>query len=105
MSRFRIDHPTKPAIHAEAGHDPVTGFFVDVMKGHRVIKSYDFFQPSFNRARPLMGCLDFLVNETFFSGEDLEAALIALETDYGDDVDRGVRRAMQVVAEFKQAAD
>ena len=48
-------------------HDPVLGFYVDLMRGHRVIKSYDFFAPAFNRAMPLMGCLDFLVSEGSFS--------------------------------------
>lgn len=45
------------------GHDPVAGCFVDVVRDERVIESYDCFHPLFNRSRPLMGCLDFLVSE------------------------------------------
>ncbi len=39
------------------------------------IASYDIWHPAFNRARPLMGCLDFLVAEGFFTGDDLEDTL------------------------------
>jgi hypothetical protein len=53
MWRFRIDHPTHHDVHAEAGHDAVIGFFVDLMQGDRVMKGCDFFLPLFNRARRL----------------------------------------------------
>jgi hypothetical protein len=65
MSRFRIEHPTREGIHAEAGHDPVLSYYVDLMRGHRVLTSYDFFHPLFNRARPLLGCVGFLASAGF----------------------------------------
>ena len=49
------------------------------MKSHRVIRSYDSFHPLFNRERPLLGCLDFLVSEGSFTGEQLEDALVLLQ--------------------------
>lgn len=102
MSRFKIDHPIKRELHAEAGHDPVVGFYVDVMHSHRVIKSYDFFKPLFNRARPLMGCLDFLVSEGFFTTDELHEALIAIQ-DGEEHVPSGVLRTVDVVMGFKAA--
>ena len=81
MSRFWIDHPSRDDVHANAGNEAVVGFFLDVMRGDRVITSYDCFHPLFNRARPLIGCLDFLVSEAFFIGEALEDALVFLQDD------------------------
>lgn len=104
MSRFRIDHPTIENVHAEAGHDPVLGFFVDVMKGHRVVNSYDHFHPLFNRQRPLMGCLDFLVSEGFFTGEQLEDALVYLQ-DGWPEASAEVMCIVRVIIEMKGAGD
>jgi hypothetical protein len=103
VSRFRIDHPHRPDLHAEAGHDAVLSFFVDVMKGERAIKSYDFFAPSFNRARPLMGCLDFLVAEGFFTGDELNDALVFLQDGHLEALPPGVARTVDVVVRFKAA--
>jgi hypothetical protein len=75
---------------------------VDVMHGERVVKSYDHFHPLFNRQRPLMGCLDFLVSEGFMSGEQLEDALIFIQDGFPEPEDM---RVVNVVFEFKQAAD
>jgi hypothetical protein len=102
MLRFRIDHPTRTDMHAEAGHDPVMGFFVDVMQGHRVIKSYDFFHPLFNRTRPLLGCLDFLVSEGFFTGDELEDALVCLQDGEPEPSDM---RVVDIVMDFRRDAD
>lgn len=57
---LRIDHPTRCNVLAVAGHDPVAGCFVDVVCDERAIASYDCFHALFHRARPVMGCLDFL---------------------------------------------
>jgi hypothetical protein len=102
MSRCRLDHPTKPGVQAAYGHDPVMGFFVDIMKGDRLVKSYDFFNPSFNRARPLMGALDFLAAEGFFTTDQLHEALIYLQ-DGGRRPSKGVARVVEVVSMFKAA--
>ena len=61
--------------------------------------SYDFFHPSFNRARPLLGCLDFLVSEGFFDADDLEDALAVI----ADDLDMPARlvRVVEVIERFK----
>jgi hypothetical protein len=51
-----------------------------------------------------MGCLDFLVSEAFFTGDELEEALVYLQdgwpTPTGD-----VMRVVEVVAAFKGAGD
>jgi hypothetical protein len=101
MLRFRIDHP-RTDMHTQAGHDPVVGFFVDVLRRDHVIKSYDFFQARFNRSRPLMGCLDFLVSEGFFTGDELEDALVYLQDSAPVPSDM---RIVEIVMEFKRAAD
>ena len=102
MSRFRIDHPTRQDLHADAGHDPMMGFFVDVMQGHRVLRSYDFFQPCFNRSRPLIGCLDFLMSEGFFTGDELQDALVFLQDGAPTPSDM---RVVEIAMECKRAAD
>lgn len=99
MSRFRIAHPQRTNIHADYGHDAVVGYFIDVMRGHRVLTSYDFFHPAFNRQRPLMGCLDFLASEGFFTGDDLEDALAVLADDLH--VPARLVRVVEVIERFK----
>lgn len=104
MSRFRIDHPTIKNIHAEAGHDPVLGFFVDIMREgrSRPLKSYDHFHPLFNRARPLLGCLDFLVSEGFMTGEQLEEALVYLQDGEPEPRSKSVMTLVGIVMEMKR---
>jgi hypothetical protein len=87
MSRFRVDHPIRDHIHAIYGHDPVLGFFVDVfMEGRdKPLAAFDHFSPAFNRAQPLLGCLDFMVTEGFFTGDDLESALVVIADVIDDD--------------------
>ncbi len=104
MSRHHLDHPTKPGVQAAYGHDPVMGFFVDVLRHDRTIKSYDFLQPSFNRARPLMGALDFMVAEGFFTADQLHAALVFLQ-DGGRRPPKGVARVVGIVMEMKRAPE
>jgi hypothetical protein len=104
MSRFRIEHPSKPELHAEAGHDPVLSFYVDIMKGQRVIKSYDHFHPLFNRQRPLLGCLDFLVSQGFFTGEQLEDALVYVQDGWPEPTE-GVMRVVEIVERFMSASE
>lgn len=83
-----------------ARHEPPT--HVDVMRGHRVIKSYDFFHPAFNPARPLMGCLDFLVSEGFFTGDELNDALVYLQDGWPKPEDM---RVVVIVMGFKSWAE
>jgi hypothetical protein len=71
------------------------------MCGHRVLRLYDFFVPSFNRARPPMGCLDFLVFDGFFAGDELEHALVYLQD--GEPVPCDMR-VVEIVVTLKYAA-
>jgi hypothetical protein len=67
------------------------------------IASYDTWHPSFNRARSLLGCLDFLVEQEFFTADDLESALVAIADDL--DVPSGrLARVVEVMEGFKEAA-
>jgi hypothetical protein len=101
VSRHRIDHPTRKNVHAIYGHDPVLGFFVDVFieRREKPIASYDTWHPSFNRARPLHGCLDFLAAEGFFTGDDLEDALAHVQDDTR--VPKRLARVVEVIERFK----
>jgi hypothetical protein len=105
MSRFRIDHPTRDRVHAIYGHDPVLGFFADMMREGRdkPTVSYDTWHPMFNRARPLLGCLDFLAAEGFFTGEQLEDALAVIADDL--DVPARLVRVVEVIERLKEEAD
>lgn len=105
MSRSRIDHPTRANVHAIYGHDPVIGFFVDVHRDGRdkPIASYDIWHPSFNRERPLMGCLDFFVAEGFFTADDLEDALAHVQDNTR--VPKRLVTVVLVIMNFKDACD
>jgi hypothetical protein len=105
VARFQLDHPTREGVHAEYGFDAVVGFFVDVFRegSDKPIASYDSFHPLFNRARPLIGALDFLACEGFFDAEDLEDAITALHEPV--DVPDELREIADVIMNFKAAAD
>jgi len=104
MSRFRIEHPTDPKLHAIAGTDHVVGpFFVELHDNgrDRPIKSLDTF--TLRRPVTLQDCFEFLIEHGFFTREDLEAALIAMQD--GTRVrSRTARRVVEVVEGFKSAA-
>jgi hypothetical protein len=67
-----------------------------------VFRSYDFFEPSFNRERPLLGCLDSLVAQGFFTGEQLEAAQAYLQDGGRTPSDT---RVVDIVMDFRRDAD
>jgi hypothetical protein len=98
---LRIEHPVRPGVRAEAGHDPIAGFFVDIVYGEQAIATYDCFHPLFNRSRPVIGCLDFLVSQGFFSGDALEQALAFLQDGAPTPSDM---RVVEIVTEFERAA-
>jgi hypothetical protein len=103
MSRFRIDHPIKPDLHAIAGHDHMLGYFVELHREgrDRPIKSLDKF--TLGRAVTLDDCFTFLIEHGFFTLADLEAALVAMQD--GTRVrSRKVRRVVKLVERFKADA-
>lgn len=104
MSRHSIDHPTLPNVQAIYGYDPVMSYFVDIFNGDRLLKSWDIFNPSFNRERPLMGALDFMVAEDFFTTDQLQDALTWIQDGGRRPRSKGVMRAVEVIMEFMAAA-
>jgi hypothetical protein len=101
VTRFRLDHPTRVGVHAIYGHDPVLAFFVDVMREGRdkPLASYDTWHPTFNRERPLLGCVDFLASEGFFTRDKLNDALVVVADDL--DVPKRLVRVVEVIERFK----
>lgn len=79
MSRFRIEHPIKASIHCYAGHDHALGFFCEVFSEgrSRPIKSLDFFTAG--KPVTLQDCFEFMIANEFFTRDDLEQALVAIQ--------------------------
>jgi hypothetical protein len=61
----------------------------------------DCFHPLFNRARPLIGCLDFLVSEGFFTGDELHDALVFVQDGLPTPNNP---RVVEIVRAFERAA-
>lgn len=107
--RFSIDHPTDPLWRAAFGLDAVVGFFVEVFIGddpdEPAVVAYDALQPNYDRARPLQGALDFLVEHAFVGRDDLEDGLRWLADEGARTPPRRLRPAVRVINSFKAAAD
>jgi hypothetical protein len=77
--RFRIEHPTAAHVSAVYSFDAgMRGYFVEVLRGRKVTKTYDPLTAGYAVARPLWGALVFLVVEGFFTESELHDALLAL---------------------------
>jgi hypothetical protein len=102
MSRFRIDHPTDPKLHAIAGKDHAVGpFFIELYRDgrSRPIKSLDMF--ALGRPVTLQDCFEFLIAEGLVERSDLEAALTAMQDGKRVRAKR-VRRVVEIVEAFKE---
>lgn len=101
MSRFRIEHPTQPELHAYYGHDWVLGFFVEIYRGDREapIKILD----EFTAAKPvaLIDALDLMANRGFFSHESLEDALLFLRDEMPEHGTAEALKIVKVIEAFK----
>ena len=54
--RFRIEHPTTARVSAVYGFDAaMRGYFVEVLRGRRVTRTYDPLTAGYSVARPLWG--------------------------------------------------
>jgi hypothetical protein len=100
VTRFRIDHPRRTDIHAEAGVDHAVGpFFIDPYREDRdrPIKTLDFFTAG--RPVTLQDCFDFLISEGFFRRDDLEAALVWMQD--AESVRPSVMRVVEIIERLK----
>lgn len=60
------------------------GFFVEVRRPRSKARCYDGLQPSYDRHRPLLGLLDFLVETEVISTDDRDEVLLGeLDPDGG----------------------
>jgi hypothetical protein len=106
--RFRLDHPTDPELRAEYGFDPtpLVQWFVEIFLAPRVkpLATYDALHRC-DRDQPLLGALRFLVEQTFVSGEDLDAAIEAFGAPYRVRLSRSARKALEVIENLKAASE
>jgi len=106
MTRFRLDHPIRVGVHAEAGVDHAVGpFFVDLFREgrDRPFKTLDFF--THGRPVTLMDCFAFLIAEGFATRTQVEAALMHLQHGGPKPRSKGVMRVVEIVMELKRSAD
>ena len=107
--RFRLAHPTDPELRAEYGFDPtpLVQWWVEVFlgSGAKPLVSYDALQRCYDREQPLFGALRFLVEQTFVSGDDLDAAIDAFGASYSVRLTRSARKALEVLENLKAASE
>lgn len=87
------------------GFDPFCRFFAEVQDVRRTRPHlvYDKMQAAYDHERPLLGALRFLEQHGFIVC--LEDALTAMSEPESEDVPPGVQRTIEVVMQFKLAAD
>jgi len=107
--RFRLDHPTDPELRAEYGFDPtpLVQWFVEIFLAPRAqaLVVYDALQRCYDPEQPLFGALRFLVEQTFVSGRDLDAAIEAFGASHSVRLSRSARKALEVLENFKAASE
>jgi hypothetical protein len=105
VSRFKLDHLVDIYLVAECGFDPFVGFFAEVRDVRRSKPRliYDKMQAAYDHKFPLLGVLRFLEAQGFINC--LEDALMALAEPEHEDLPSGVARTVQVIMNFKTAAD
>lgn len=103
--RFTVDHPVDESLTAACGFDPFCGFFAEIsnVRKNRPHLIYDKLQRGYNHERPMLGALQFLEAHGFIA--DLEDALAAMEDPEPDKLPPSVQRSVEIVMQFKRAAD
>lgn len=100
--KFRIEHPTHKEVHAEYGHDPHLGFFVEVHGRHGRRLDYDATYADYCG---LEGALAFLAKAGIFALDDLYEALVRVENEDEEQLPEHLRQIVEAVWNFKRAAN
>lgn len=103
---FRLSHPNDSHLGAVYGFDAgLGGYFIEVRRRRKVTKTYDPLTPGYNMERPLWGALVFLASEGFFTEDELNEALLALEHHDLAELPAHLRRVAEVVTNFKSDSE
>jgi hypothetical protein len=100
--RFHIDHPNQHGCYAVYGFDRHLLFFVEAHGKHGRHLDYD---TTYGDYADLEGALLFMAKAGFFRLDDLHEALLRLEHEDEADLPPALRRVVEVVWNFKNAAD
>lgn len=99
----KIEHPTKPNVHALYGWDRAVEFFVTIFEDARRIAEYDRVNPGY---RDLQGALETLAEHGFFEPGDIPIAAQELAHFMPDDIeDPSLRRCAEVILALRRAAN
>jgi hypothetical protein len=104
MEPFRLADPEDPRRWAYYGWDHVLGFFVEVHHERRIVACYDALN-GYEPARPLDGALRFLVAAGFLAEDEVAEAIVRSADELPEEMSEDVRRAAEVIGNFKMAAD
>lgn len=99
--RFRLDHPLRPRARCHYGFDHALGFWVE-LRGDGLHDNYDRTVPGY---AGLNGALAAIAGAGFFQMLDLQTGLLRSEHEHQHDLPRRQRAAVEVVSNFKSAAD
>ncbi|MDD9942466.1 MAG: hypothetical protein OXU20_15615 [Myxococcales bacterium] len=109
MPRFELEHPHDPGVRAEYGFDrlPLVGWFAEVFYDQRTkpLIVYDARQSNYDTEYPLRGLLLFMVEQRFFSADELQDALDVWAAPEPVAAPSDVLRVVDVIRNLKFAAD
>lgn len=100
--RFKLDHPTKDGFYAVYGFDQHLLFFVEAHGKYGRHLDYD---ATYGDYANLEGALLFMARAGFFRLDDLHEALLRIEHEDEEDLPPALRRVIEVIWNFKRAAD
>jgi hypothetical protein len=87
------------------GFDPTAvGFFVEVRRPGTKLRCYDGLQPLYDRHRPLLGLLNFLVEAKVISDDDRDAVLLGGPEEDGEDVSPTAALAAEILHDVRRFA-
>jgi hypothetical protein len=94
--RVRAERTVPDGTKLTWGFDPTAiGFFLEVRRPGTKTRCYDGLQPGYDRHRPLLGLLNFLVEAQVISDDDRDAVLLG-----GPEEDEDVSATAALAAEI-----
>lgn len=80
------------------------GFFIEVRRPGAKLRCYDGLQPVYDRHRPLLGLLNFLVEAKVISDDDRDAVLLGGPEEHGEDVSATAALAAEILDDLRRFA-
>jgi hypothetical protein len=80
------------------------GFFLEVRRPGTKTRCYDGLQPVYDRHRPLLGLLNFLVEAQVISDDDRDVVVLGGPEEDGEEVSATAALAAEILDDLRRSA-